>query len=314
MKKRTRSRGGVRRVRFARRNMDVTAALLRCALACSAFIVAGGALSVSGAYAAIPEWLTLLVQTVLTLLCFGLPAYRGLFVVDGSQLDKLSRRALTAAQLMPVCLCGALLVCPMTLLSDLLRAPFVRMGLASLAAQVPPAALFLPMVVKSAVVVPVCEELFFRGYLPAALKEAGARGASVLSALFFALVHGVDAMLLPRFLLGLLLYGMMLRTDSLLSAIVIHAAYNFALLLLSFSGLGGLFSSLGFVSCFVRLLGCAAFAAALKRAYTAPRAQERFRRGGALTLAQSMLFSFALAALVYIPIVIAVIGAAGGTQ
>ncbi len=312
MKKRERKRGTVRRARYARRNMDVTAALLRCALACSAFIVVGGALSVSGAYAKMPAWLTLIVQAALTALCFGLPAWRGLFAVDGSQVDKLHHRALTAGQLMHLCAAGALLVCPMTLMNDLLCAPFVRMGLVSAAEQAPPAALFLPMLVKSAVIVPLCEELFFRGYLLAALREAGVRGAMVFSAVFFALVHGVDAMLLPRLLLGLLLGLMMVRTDSILAAILLHAMYNLTLLLLSFAGLGGLFSSLGFVSCLLRLLGCAAFVAALKTAYCAPRASELLKKGRALTLAQSMLFSFALAALVYIPIVIAALEAAGG--
>lgn len=312
MKKKTKRRGGASRTRYSRGNMDVTAALIRCALACSAFIVAGGALSVSGAYARMPEWLSLLVQTVLTVLCFGIPAHRGLFVCDGDLSDRLHRRALGPGQLLYLFAAGALLVCPASLLGDLIAAPLARMGLASASAAVPPHALFLPMLIKSAVVAPICEELFFRGYLLAALREAGVRGALIVSALFFALVHGADTMLLARFLLGLLLGGMMARADSILAAIILHAAYNLTVLLLSFAGLGGLFAGLGFVSCLVRLLGCAAFVAAIKEAYLARRAEGALSRGKPLTLSESMLFSFALAALVYIPIVIAALHAAGG--
>lgn len=312
MKKRNRRRGGASRAKYGRGNMDVTAALMRCALACSVFIAAGGALSVSGAYARMPQGLSLLIQAALTILCFGLVGYRGLFVYDGDLSDRLSARALTPGQMLHLFSAGVLLVCPMTLLGDLLRAPFVRMGLMAAASQPPQWALFLPMVIKSAVIAPVCEELFFRGYLPAALRAAGVRGALVFSALFFALVHGVDAMLPTRFLLGLLLGAMMARTDSILAPILLHALYNLTLLLLAYAGLGGLFSSLGFVSCLIRLLGSAAFVAALRTAYSAPRAAQRLEKGGALTLGQSMLFSFALAALVYIPIVIAALNSAGG--
>ena len=291
-----------RAARYARGNMDVTLALVRCALACSAFIVTAGALSVSGAYEKWPAWRSLLVQLALTVLCFGLPAVRGLFVADGDQSDKLSRRALGAGQLLYLALAGALLVCPMTLMNDLIMAPFVRMGLAGAAASAPPFALFLPMLIKSAVIAPVCEELFFRGYLLAVLREAGVRGAAVFTALFFAIVHGMDGMLVPRFLLGLLLYAMMVRTDSLLAPVILHAAYNLTILLLSFSGLGALFSGIGFFSCLLRLVGCAAFAAAIREAYLARRAAGEIRWGTKMTLRQSMIFSFALAALIYLPI------------
>ena len=72
MKKKKKKR--IRAAYVARSTMDVTGALIRCALACSLFIVLAGALSVSGAYAALPEWASMLIQTAVTLLCFGLPA------------------------------------------------------------------------------------------------------------------------------------------------------------------------------------------------------------------------------------------------
>lgn len=295
-----------------RGNMDVSLALLRCALACSAFIVTAGALSVSGAQSKWPAWLTLLVQLAMSLLCFGLPAYRGLYVADGDQSGKLCRRALGAGQLLYLALSGALLVCPMTLMNDLILAPFVRMGLSGGASSTPPAALFLPMVLKSAIAAPICEELFFRGYLPAVLREAGVRGGAVISSLLFALVHGMNGMFLPRFLLGLLLFGMMTRTDSLLASVLLHAAYNLTILLLSFAGLGVLFSGIGFVSGLVRLAGCAALIVTLKQAYLAKRENGELRFGRRLSLTQCVLVSVALAAAIYIPLVLTVLGAAGG--
>lgn len=300
-----------RSARYARGNMDVSLALIRCALACSAFIVTAGALSVSGVYSKWPEWISMLVQTALTVLCFGLPARRGLFVADGDQSDKLCRRTLGPGQMLYLSAAGVLLVCPVTLLYDLISAPFVRMGLAASASAAPPFALFVPMLVKSALIAPVCEELFFRGYLPAVLKEAGLSGAALVSSLFFALVHGVDAMLLPRFLLGLLLYALMVHTDSLFAAVLVHAAYNLTLLLLSYSGLGALFSGIGLVSCLIRLVGCAAFVSFLRRVYLARRAEGQFRFGRKMTFKQTMLYSLALAALIYFSIVMTVLDMTG---
>ncbi len=285
-----------------RGTMDVTGALVRCALACSAFIALSLALSVSGAYRALGDGAALLAQAAMTVLCFGLPAAYGLFAADGDQSHRLPLRALSAAQLAGLLLTGVLLAAPMTLLHDLVCAPLARMGLSGAqGAGAPPFALFLPMLVKSALLAPLCEELFFRGYLHAALEAAQVRGASVIGALFFALVHGVDAALPGRFLLGLLLLGLMRRTGSLLAPAVVHAAYNFTILMLSFLGLSGLFSGLSFVSCLVRVPLCAAFVYALTQACTAVGSRERLRFGPALTMRQAVLLAVALYALIVGP-------------
>lgn len=290
----------------ARTSMDAARGLLRCALACSAFIVISGALSISGAYARMAQGTQLLLETALTVLCFGATAVHGLFYADGDQRAHVGCQALTAGQLRALALTGVLLVSPMTLLCDLLRAPIVRMGLSmSTASQTPPFALFLPMLVKSALIAPICEELFFRGYLTAVLRAAGAKGATLIAALFFALAHGVDAALLPRFLMGLLLGALAVRADSLLAAVVVHACYNLTVLMLSFAGLGGLFSGIGFVSCLIRVALCAAFVVALRNAYLARRARRSLRFGEKLTRRQGMLLVAALAALVICPLLAA---------
>lgn len=304
MKKKKKKR--IREAYPARGNMDVTGALIRCALACSLFIVLAGALSISGAYAAMPQWASMLVQTAVTVLCFGFPAVHGLLAADGDQRDKLACQALSAQQLRFLAAAGMLLVCPMTLLTDLISAPFVRMGLISLkTADVPPPALFVPMLVKSALIAPVCEELFFRGYLTAVLREAGSRGALLISALFFALVHGVNAALVPRLLMGLLLGALMVRTDSLLAAVIVHAGYNLTVLVLSFSGAGSLFSGLGFLSCLIRVPLCAAFVLVLKAAFEARGAGRALSFGPPLTLRQKIAAFLALAALIVCPLLAA---------
>lgn len=297
-----------KRMRYMRSNMDVSLALVRCACALALFIFLSSALSVFGAYAAMPGWASLLAQTALTLACFLLPAYRGLFVVDGNQSQKLCRRAIAPGQLLYLAGAGVLLVCPMTLLHDLIMAPFVRMGAVQTAGAAPDFALFLPLLIKSAVLVPVCEELFFRGYLSAVLREAGVRWGDVFSAALFALVHGVDAALLPRFAMGLLLGLLMRRTDSLLAPIIVHAAYNASLLLLSGFGLDALFGGIGFVSALVRIVGSAAFLFLLGKIWTARRAAQMLSWGRRLTLRQILTLSLSLAVLAYLPVVLLAIG------
>ena len=66
---------------------------------------------------------------------------------------------------------------------------------AQAAAVTPDSALFLPMLLQSALLAPICEELFFRGYLMGAFAKAGRGRAIAAAALLFAAAHGVDAAL-----------------------------------------------------------------------------------------------------------------------
>jgi membrane protease YdiL (CAAX protease family) len=86
------------------------------------------------------------------------------------------------------------------------------------------AAWFLALVV---VVVPVGEEVFFRGLVYGALRARwGAVAAAVASALFFTAVHLQVVHALPIFVLGVILAGLYERTGTLVPAIVAHAANN----------------------------------------------------------------------------------------
>jgi ABC-2 type transport system permease protein/sodium transport system permease protein len=80
-----------------------------------------------------------------------------------------------------------------------------------------------------AFVVPVCEELFFRGYLLGALRAHTSRRVALIgSALLFGLFHMVFTFdrLIPSTLLGLVLGWVCWETRSVFPGIVLHACHN----------------------------------------------------------------------------------------
>ncbi len=84
------------------------------------------------------------------------------------------------------------------------------------------------LMILSFTVVPVVEEVFFRGFLYNALCRSFPKIAAVLlQAFFFAVIH-------PHGLLGLLVLGVVLASvyrwrKTLLTPVLIHGFYNFAL-------------------------------------------------------------------------------------
>jgi membrane protease YdiL (CAAX protease family) len=112
-----------------------------------------------------------------------------------------------------------------------------------------------PTVMFAVIVAPVCEEVFFRGYVAGRLRGLGLLSASVISAVLFAVFHlGAlqfhdPAALVVLALLGLVYAPIFLLTRSVYVTAAIHAAWNlFAYLLtvqpaspwgyLSFAALG----------------------------------------------------------------------------
>ena len=76
-------------------------------------------------------------------------------------------------------------------------------------------------------IVPVTEELLFRGFLQSALRRWVGRTMSVVvSAAFFAAAHIDLYSLLPLFVLGLALGYVYARSRSIVAPIVLHAAFN----------------------------------------------------------------------------------------
>ena len=214
-----------------------------------------------------------LLEAAVSLLVFGGAAALGLCVLDGDQRKILPRAALSPAQTLWLTLTGVLLTAPMTLGVDVLEALFARHGTVVqpmvLQAQAP--GVFLLTLLKSALLAPVLEELFFRGYLLHAMKRFGEPRAAAVSALCFALVHlgGTPCAWVMYAAMGLLLAALTLRTGSLLAPMLVHAVYNLTLVLLNEMGLGWFFENLSLISCVLRLGMCAMFACCLRRVWTA---------------------------------------------
>jgi sodium transport system permease protein len=73
----------------------------------------------------------------------------------------------------------------------------------------------------------ICEELFFRGALLSGLRrDLGAVRCVVWQALLFGAAHGSIYRFVPTAILGMVLTTVVLRTGSLVPAILLHATYN----------------------------------------------------------------------------------------
>ena len=276
----------------ARRRVRMRSALLLTLGAFALTALVRGLLSLP-ALAAVPRGTATLLETACTVLAFGGGAYLGLCVLDGDHRSIVPMRRLSRAQMRWLALLGVLAVCPMALISDLTDAlRGIRAAGASQAAAANAA-----LLVKRVLIVPVCEELFFRGYLLPALSPQGRLRASVIVSLCFALMHG--SALTAHAALGLLLCLLTIQTGSLLAPILVHAGCNLALTALGALGLSGLLMGWSLPACIVKATGCAAFAAVLKRAVTARPAGGTFAlwEGEGLTKRETALLASAAALL-----------------
>ncbi len=140
-------------------------------------------------------------STAGTLLCFLLPALAGLFLLDGDQRGLIALRALSAQHVLCLAAAGALFVGPAALLAELPGAALRLCGVetAQAAAVTPDSALFLPMLLQSALLAPICEEVFFRGSLRGAFATAGRGRASAAATVLAAALSVLAAVLLLGF-------------------------------------------------------------------------------------------------------------------
>ncbi|HEY6103632.1 MAG TPA: CPBP family glutamic-type intramembrane protease [bacterium] len=76
------------------------------------------------------------------------------------------------------------------------------------------------------VLVPIGEEIFFRGFVYGTLRRWGVVAGIVLSSLFFGAVHQQIVHFLPIAILGVILALLYERTGSLLPGMVVHAVNN----------------------------------------------------------------------------------------
>lgn len=244
----------------------------------------------------------LLLEAAVTVIAFGGGSYLGLCVLDGDQRKMLPRRVISQAQILWLSLLGALLAAPMTLgadlLSKILRPQWAVVQPFGLYPQAP--GVFLLTVFKSALLVPVLEELFFRGYLLGALERFGRGRAAIVSALCFAFVHvggkgGWEYIGLMHAAMGLLLAALRLRMGSLLAPMLVHACYNLTLILISYMGLSWFFENLTLFSCAMRLGLCSAFVYCLRRAWIARGVQAQMQPIEKLTKKE---LAFVIAAII----------------
>ncbi|HEY3249001.1 MAG TPA: CPBP family intramembrane glutamic endopeptidase [bacterium] len=95
------------------------------------------------------------------------------------------------------------------------------------------------IIVLICVVVPVAEEVFFRGFAYGAMRARWHRTVAVIvSAAFFAAVHLQIIHFLPIFALGVVLAYAYERTGSLLPAVVIHGINNLVAVLVTLRSTG----------------------------------------------------------------------------
>ncbi len=89
-------------------------------------------------------------------------------------------------------------------------------------------------VLAQVVAAPVVEEIIFRGLMVSRMKKAMPTWVAVLiSSIAFGLVHGQIFWMTYAFLLGILLAAIAIKTDSILTTIILHAAINGAGVIMS---------------------------------------------------------------------------------
>jgi membrane protease YdiL (CAAX protease family) len=87
----------------------------------------------------------------------------------------------------------------------------------------------------AALVGPFIEELFFRGFMYAALRKyAGVFGAMALTSAVFAALHTHIVGFLPIMLLGMVLAYLYEKTGTLVAPITVHMMHNFSMVLFVF--------------------------------------------------------------------------------
>lgn len=101
-------------------------------------------------------------------------------------------------------------------------------------------ALYLSVLIGGAVLAPIGEEIFFRGFVYNCARQRLGRGwGLVLSSALFSLVHLGPLVLLPIFLVGVVLALAYERTGSLWVPIFMHATFNGVQLIAAYFGVTG---------------------------------------------------------------------------
>jgi len=126
--------------RSARRRVRTRTALFLCLFGAAGMMLVSALASLAGN--GLRPWISM----AGTLLFFAVPAYLGLFELDGDQSSLLMRRKLSGAQMLWLAASGALMICPSLLLSGVLEAILRMFGMPAVQAQgTPDAGILLPI-------------------------------------------------------------------------------------------------------------------------------------------------------------------------
>lgn len=217
-----------------RTSLTVVAGILLMAeiLPTAAFIYlksAGIPVTAQGDFSGIPPVLYYLIYSMDYVLGIAIPALlyfalQGIPLSRGLPFRKISA-ADTAVYVAFGCMVCILANIPANFVSQLLE----KYGFHGEAPAMPlnndPRVLFL-YGFTTIVIPPIVEEMLFRGVVLQSLKRYGDGFAIVVSAVFFGLYHGNPIQIVFAFLSGLALGFVVVRTGSLLPAIIIHCFNN----------------------------------------------------------------------------------------
>jgi len=127
------------------------------------------------------------------------------------------------------------------------------------------------MVLTSALLPSICEELLMRGCMLSSREEKGSTKAIILTALWFMALHGSVEGMPSEFVSGLILGYVVVLTDSLFAGMIYHFVHNSFVLVMNFANVGAeisedvsYFEQIGGVQgCISTAVGCLVLGAAL---------------------------------------------------
>ncbi len=88
------------------------------------------------------------------------------------------------------------------------------------------------LLITVSLIAPICEEIYFRGFLYSAFKKSwGVTAGLFLSSLFFALAHMEFYSFFPIMAIGWILAYIYEKTKSIIPVILLHSSYNLILII-----------------------------------------------------------------------------------
>lgn len=150
--------------------------------------------------------------------------------------DMLRLNSIPVGTMLKMIVLGAMSVVALYFLTLLWSAVLQKLGLNVFSSDVRPAnaAEWEWRLFSLVLIAPVCEELLLRGVLLSGWETFGQKKAVMITAVWFAMLHGSIVGLPTEIAAGVLLGWIAIATDSVYAAMIWHGAYNAVAALLSF--------------------------------------------------------------------------------